>query len=359
MHDAVDRRFELLESFVQLPVATAQLGNGLLYHLAVNLVVVLVSRLHADTEDSRLDVVHATLLLSSLHLATHVHLLPQAAVTPLNAELHLATNPMTQQLHVVLLLNGEPCHRIKGLVQELADLVVHAGEVAHNRAVLRDLRVVPLIEHRVPDDDAAFVHKQYLMNFFVLVLDYVVLHIAPWLKFVQELDNERSQLLVQDGQSLAFVDDSEEGLVGVEEVAEQIVDVDLLHSCLGQLRNEPLISLGLECEQRIVGPIELEERLNLANHAFRERLGLVVLHESRNELRQLAIVSSELERVAQHQHVHKLGHDKREHKHANKHNARYDDLFNSTQWLEVAETNSRQGRQAKVPHLNHREHLLR
>ena len=58
--------------------------------------VVLVRRLYANTEDSRLNVVHATLLLTSLHLAAHVYPLPQLAVTTLYALLHLATDAVIE-----------------------------------------------------------------------------------------------------------------------------------------------------------------------------------------------------------------------------------------------------------------------
>ena len=75
---------------------------------------------------------------------------------------------------------GKPCHRIKGLIEKLTNLVVHTGKVANDCAVLGNLRVIALIEHCVADDYASLVDEENFVNFLVLVLNQVVLHVAPW-----------------------------------------------------------------------------------------------------------------------------------------------------------------------------------
>ena len=94
--------------------------------------------------------------------------------------------------------------------------------------------------------------------------------------------------------------DSEELLVRVKEVMEQVVNVDGLHSGTRQLLQEPLVRARLERQQWILRPIEVEEGFDAQDEVTRQRATVVVLGQQGNPLGQLLVVASELVRVSLH-----------------------------------------------------------
>lgn len=177
----------------------------------------------------------------------------------------------------LFLFDCESSHRLRGLVEELADLVVQAREVANAGTLAHNLGVEDFLEKTVANNDAAAADEHNFEDFLELILNELIISclVPPRLKAVQEPNDELAPLDVRFRQGRAILFNCEEVVELVQEISEQVLDVDGLLGGVGQLVYESQVFVRLRGHQRIVVPIVFKEVFDLDDQLSSQRLLIV------------------------------------------------------------------------------------